>query len=190
MEIKTIDVDSRKTWRNWLEKNYDKETKVCIILYKKHTGKPSISHRESMEEAICFGWIDTTLKRLDHDRYMRCFAKRTKNSRWSNNTLSYGEDLIKRGLMTPHGLKMYKEGLSKPTLDAGRPAKLEITKEFQQALDKNKEAKEFLEKLSKSNRNQYLAWVSSAKREETKKDRINKSIKKLKEGKKSPYFSN
>ena len=100
-----INISSRKQWRNWLEKNHAKESKVSIILHKKHTGKPSITHKESMEEAICFGWIDTTLKRLDEDTYQRTFVKRNDKSKWSQNTLRYGKELIKEGLMTNAGLK-------------------------------------------------------------------------------------
>ena len=80
-KVKAFYPKNRQEWRNWLEKNHDKEKKVAVIKYKKHTGKPSISHKESMEEAICFGWIDTTLKRLDDERYGVTFVKRNKNSR-------------------------------------------------------------------------------------------------------------
>ena len=85
-----------KEWRDWLRKNHKKESKVEIIIYKKHTDKPTLSHLEQMKEAICFGWIDTTLKRLDDKRYKRTFVKRNSKSRWSNNTLRYAEEQIKK----------------------------------------------------------------------------------------------
>ena len=106
-----IIVFKKEDFRKWLAKNHDKESKVSIILHKKHTGKKSPTHRELMDEAICFGWIDTTINRLDEDRYIRNFSKRTKNSKWSYNTISYGKELIKQGRMAPAGLKFYKEGL-------------------------------------------------------------------------------
>src|ERR1051325_4388110 len=90
---------TRQKWRNWLEQNHQKTTKIALLLYKKHTGKPSLSHRESMEEAICFGWIDTTIKRLDEDRYLRRFSRRTSKSKWSENTLSYAKALLTAGKM-------------------------------------------------------------------------------------------
>ena len=74
-----------------------------------------------MEEAICFGWIDTTIKRLDEDTYLRHFSRRNKNSKWSDNTLGYAKQLIKEKKMTPIGLEFYKEGLKKPTHDHGIP---------------------------------------------------------------------
>ena len=92
--IKTIYAKNRKQWGAWLRKNHKKENKVNLIKYKKHTGKPSLTPKEAMEEAICFGWIDTTVNRLDEERYMQRFSKRSKNSRWSKNTLSYAKKLI------------------------------------------------------------------------------------------------
>ena len=108
-----IYVRNREEWREWLKRNHLKESKVAIVIYKKHTGKPSLSQRESMEEAICFGWIDTTVKRLDEDRYIRNFSRRTANSRWSRNTRRYARDMMKEGKMSPEGMRRYKEGLAR-----------------------------------------------------------------------------
>jgi uncharacterized protein YdeI (YjbR/CyaY-like superfamily) len=110
---KFINIFTSEDFRKWLEKNYKKENVVCLVVHKKHTGKPFPSHRELIEEAICFGWIDTTIKRLDEDKFIRKFCSRTKNSKWSENTLSYARKLIKQKRMTDRGLKFYKEGLKK-----------------------------------------------------------------------------
>lgn len=107
----------KEDFRKWLTKNHKKETKVSVILYKKHTGKTAPSHRELIEEAICFGWIDTIIKKLDENRYIRNFSKRNKNSKWSNNTIGYAEELIKQKRMTTVGLSFYKEGKKRPTKD-------------------------------------------------------------------------
>jgi len=85
--VETVYAGTRKEWRQWLRLNHKKETRVNLVKFKKHTGKPSLNNKESMEEAICFGWIDTTIKRIDDERYQQSFAKRTDKSRWSNNTL-------------------------------------------------------------------------------------------------------
>ena len=121
-EIK-LDIFKKEDFRKWLEKNHNKENKVSLILHKKHTGKESPSHRELMDEAICFGWIDTTIKRIDEDKYIRNFSLRGKNSSWSVNTLSYAKNLIKEKRMTPHGLKFYHEGRKKKAYDHGVPKK-------------------------------------------------------------------
>src|SRR3989344_4572549 len=98
--METITAYKKEDFRKWLKKNHKKESKVAVIVHKRHTGKPAPSHRELMEEAICFGWIDTTVKRIDEDTFIRHFSKRTKNSRWSDNTISYAKQLIKEGRMS------------------------------------------------------------------------------------------
>jgi len=108
-----IEIFDKKEFRSWLLKNHIKEKKVELIINKKHTKKASPSHKELLEEALCFGWIDTTIKRLDEDKFIRTFVKRNKNSKWSENTLSYAKKLIKEKRMTSSGLIFYKEGLRK-----------------------------------------------------------------------------
>ena len=112
-KIKKIHANSRQEWRKWLEKNHLKEDSVYLIRYKKHTGKPTLTPKEAMEEAICFGWIDTTVNRIDEERYAQRFVRRNKNSRWSNNTIKYAKRLMKERKMSPFGIKMFKEGLKK-----------------------------------------------------------------------------
>ena len=90
-----------------------------------------------MEEAICFGWIDTIIKRLDEDTFIRYFSTRTNNSRWSDNTLSYGKRLIEEGKMSERGLHYYKLGLAKPTHDHGIPKDPPMPDELKAALSKN-----------------------------------------------------
>ncbi len=92
MKTKTISAFNRNDFRKWLEENHNKETKVGIILHKRHTGKPAPTHQELIEEAICFGWIDTIIKKLDDDRYLRNFSRRNNNSKWSDNTLGYAKN--------------------------------------------------------------------------------------------------
>jgi len=185
--IKTITAFNRDDFRKWLIKNHNTETKVGVIVYKKHTDKSSPSHRELMEEAICFGWIDTILKRLDEDTYIRNFSKRNKNSKWSNNTISYGKDLIARGKMTPTGLKFYKEGLSKPTHDHGIPKNPDMPAELKQALDEDKTAKDNFEKFSPSIKRTFYRWILRAKLKETQTKRIKLTVEKAKIGSKDVF---
>jgi len=171
-DTKTLPVKSRSDFHSWLKKNHDKEKKVALILHKKHTGIPSPSHRELIEEAICFGWIDTTIKRLDEERYTRSFSRRNKNSRWSENTLSYAKDLIKRKLMTPSGLKFYKEGLAKPIQGHDIPKNPPMPPELSLALSKSPIAKTNFNKFPPSTKRMLYRWFLSAKLPETKKKRI------------------
>ena len=153
--MKTITAFTRNDFGEWLMENHDKETKVFVIVYKKHTGKSSPSHKELMEEAICFGWIDTIIRKLDENRYIRTFSKRNKNSKWSDNTIQYAKDLIKQRKMTSIGLKFYKEGLKKPTHDFGIPKNPEMPVELKNALDKEKKAKENFEKFPPSTKKMF-----------------------------------
>ncbi len=184
MEIKTITAFHRDDFRNWLQKNHNKETKVCIVLHKRHTGKPSPTHRELMEEAICFGWIDTTIKRLDENTYARNFSKRNLKSKWSDNTLSYAKQLIAKRKMTAEGLKYYHQGLQRPTHDQGIPKNPEMPAELKKALSKNKKAKENFNKYPPSTKRMLYRWLLHAKLPETKKKRIASILKNAEEGKK------
>jgi len=179
----TITVFERKDFRKWLIKNHNKDGKVSVIVYKKHTGKPAPSHRELMEEAICFGWIDTTIKRIDEERYERNFTRRNKNSKWSDNTLGYAKGLIKQGKMTTQGLKFYKEGLKKPTHDYGIPKNPDMPAELKSALDKDKNARENFKNFSASAKRMIYRWILRGKREETRAKRIGIIVEGAKIGK-------
>ena len=176
---KTIYPKNRDEWRSWLAKNHDKCDKIAIIKYKKHTGKPSLTHLESMEEAICFGWIDTTIKRLDDERYIRRFSRRTNKSRWSKNTLSYAKRLISEDKMTPAGLKFYKEGLKKPILNSNLPKNPETPADLKKELASYENATEKFDNFPKSYKRMYLYWILRAKLPETRSKRIKEVVKRV-----------
>ncbi len=176
-ELKSLTAFHRNDFRTWLENNHKNEKKVCIILHKRHTEKPAPTHRELMEEAICFGWIDTTIKRLDENTYLRNFARRNEKSKWSDNTLSYAKDLIKQGKMAPEGLKYYKLGLQRPTHDHGIPKNPDIPEELKKALSKNKIAKKNFNAFPPSAKRMTYRWILHAKLPETRMKRINITVK-------------
>ena len=185
MKVPTVHAPDRKSWRAWLAKNHDKENKVGLISHKRHTGKPALTHKESMEEAICFGWIDTTIKRLDEERFIRYFSKRSKNSKWSMATLSYGKDLIKRKLMTPIGLQYYKEGVKKKAFDHHIPKNPEMPLELKAELEKDQIAKENFNNFAPSYKRMYFRWILHAKLSETQMKRIKVVVQRAKENKKN-----
>ena len=181
-ETKTFLAHTAKSWRAWLEKNHEKENTIILVKYKKHTKKPTFTHQEAMDEAICFGWIDTTAKRIDDETWGVTFRKRTKNARWSNNTLSYAKHLINEGKMTPTGLKAYHLGLQKTTIDIILPDNhmpLELTKEFK----KNPTLKKNFDSLAQSYKKIYVHWIERAKLPETRKKRVQTVLKNLAKGK-------
>jgi len=171
-------------WRNWLKKNHLKKDKILLVKYKKHTGKHIILNRDSMKEAICFGWIDTTAQRIDEDKWATTYVKRNKNSKWSKNTLSYGKELLEKGLMSPFGIKMYQEGLAKKPHDEGISKNPRVPKYLMEELENEPQACENFKKIAPSYKRTLLRWLLRAKLEETKKKRIKIIIQSLKKNQK------
>jgi uncharacterized protein YdeI (YjbR/CyaY-like superfamily) len=180
----TITAYSKEDFRKWLKKNHLKENKVIIILHKRHTGKTAPTHRELLEEAICFGWIDTVIKRVDEDTFIRNFSKRNDKGKWSDNTLSYAKKLLKDGKMSPEGIRLYKLGLSRPVHDYGIPKNPDMPPEIKKALAADAIAKENFEKMAPSAKRAIYRWYLRAKLETTKEKYLKRIIDNAKNNKK------
>src|SRR6516165_8407037 len=101
----TLDVRTREEWRNWLQEHHATDSVIWIVVHKRHTSEACMSYDDAVEEALCFGWIDSIVKRLDHDRYLRKFTPRKADSKWSTiNRRRYAE-LEARGLLARPGLE-------------------------------------------------------------------------------------
>ena len=184
--MKQIYVKNRDEWRNWLSKHHDVSNGIWLVCYKKQTGKSTIEYDEVVEEALCFGWIDSIIKRVDDDRYLRKITPRKSNSRWSESNKNRITKLKKQGLMTETGISKVKEtkasGLwNKPDL---RQFSLVIPREFTSAMAKNRKARKFFDQLAPSYQKQFIGWITAAKRQETKDRRVRKSIALLEQGNK------
>jgi len=188
--VPTITVFTKENFQSWLKKNHKKESKVAIILHKRHTKNPVPTHRELIEEAICYGWIDTTIKRLDNDTFIRHFSKRTKNSTWSKNTLGYAKALIKNGQMQEQGLHFYNLGLKRKTHDHGIPRNPIQPAELKKSLAENKKAEDFFNKLPPSTKRMLYRWFLHAKRPETREKRIKQIITAMLKGNKDIIRTN
>jgi uncharacterized protein YdeI (YjbR/CyaY-like superfamily) len=170
-----------KAWRSWLEKNHASEKGIWLVYYKKETGKRAFSYDESVEEALCFGWIDSLPRILDAERSMLKFTVRKPKSVWSELNKKRIERLIKEKRMTPAGLQSIKiakangswDTLSK-TDEQARTG--EIPEDLRTALSKNKTALEVFTGFPPSCRKQFLVWIDSAKREETRQSRIAQTV--------------
>ena len=101
--IKTLDVRSRAQWHAWLEKHHASVAEIWLVLHKRHTGKNSVDRGASIEEALCFGWVDSLVRRLDDARYAVKFTPRKPDSRWSDVNRRRYASLAKRGLLMPPG---------------------------------------------------------------------------------------
>ena len=183
----TLEVKDLPVWRKWLRENHSCVDEIWLVYFKKHTGIPSISYQDSLDEALCFGWVDSLIRRIDDDRYARKFTPRRDDSQWSLVNKTRVQELIAEGRMTEHGL--FKVEAAKQSGSWDNPVtkpetEFEIPPEFEQALAENPEAAQFIESLAKTYRKQYIYWVASAKRPETREKRIAESIRLLSEGKK------
>ena len=105
-------VSNRKEWRSWLKKNNAKVEEMWLIYFKKHTGKPSINYMDSVEEALCFGWIDGLKKRIDKQKYAYRFTPRKSGSKWSPLNIKLAKRMIEEGKMTRAGLEVFNQRMT------------------------------------------------------------------------------
>ena len=185
--MKTIEVKNRALWRAWLAANHDKDTEVWLVYYKKKTGKTCVEYGASVEEALCFGWVDSLIKKLDDSKYARKFTPRKVGSQWSPSNKKRVRMLIKEGLMTEPGLQKVEAAKRAGNWDdSAQKPKLtfEMPVDFAEALRKESRAEEEFSKLAPTYQKQYLGWIEVAKRAETREKRIKESIRLLAEGKK------
>jgi len=177
--MKRLYVKTKTEWRKWLQKNYDKVGEEWLIFYKKGTGKPSIDYEVAVEEALCFGWIDSLVKRIDEEKYARKFTPRKDKSVWSESNKKRVKKVIKEGRMTEFGMEKItaakKSGAWNKKIEAPKIS-YEVPKDFISVLNKNKKAKNNFDKFSPSDKKRYYMWINIAKKNETRKKRIKESI--------------
>lgn len=173
MTYETIYASTGAEWRQWLHENHTTHRGVWLIQYKKHTGKPTVSWSDAVDEALCFGWIDSIKKKLDDDRTVQFFSKRKPTGTWSKINKEKVKRLIAAGLMKQVGLECIetaKQNGSWSLLDTVEA--LHIPGDLAEALGRHHGAGTYFENLSKSARKALLQWVALARRPETRKKRI------------------
>lgn len=160
-----------------MEKNHDKSNGLYLILYRVDSAVPSLRWEEAVREALCFGWIDSTAKRIDHQRRKQLFTPRKKKSVWSKKNKIHIEELIKEGKMHSSGLAKIEEAKKNGSwFELDDVENLIIPKDLNAAFEKNKKAFENYSKFSNSSKKAYLYWLNQAKREETRQKRIEEII--------------
>jgi uncharacterized protein YdeI (YjbR/CyaY-like superfamily) len=186
MSSQELHVTNIAEWRAWLKRNHDVEKEVWLVFYKKHTGKPNISYDDAVGEALCFGWIDSIIKRIDEDRFARKFTPRKINSKWSKLNKDRAERMIREGRMTKPGLVQINEAKKSGKWFAKvLPTKeIEVPQFMRQALAANQKALRNFGNLAKSYKRQYIGWVMSAKKEDTKRKRLAEVVEHLENNKK------
>lgn len=173
-------------WRNWLRLHHAQE-RVVWLLFPKSKDVRSVTYSDALDEALCWGWIDSIIKRIDDSWYGRKFTPRTNASKWSTVNVTRFRKLLDAGKVQPSGLAVVApevlERIRKPRLEAKapRPSRL-ASPELDEALTVNLKARTFFETLAPSYRKNYIAWVSSAKQPETRKRRAEEAARLLAKG--------
>ena len=172
-EMETFCPASREEWRQWLKENHSSRQSVWVVQYKQKSAKPSIPWSDSVDEALCFGWIDSTRKTIDEESFVQFFTKRKPTSNWSKINKAKVERLIEEGLMTEaglHSIEVAKKNGSWSILDDVE--ELVVPKDLQEAFQLQSGSGDYFDNLSKSVKKMILQWVALAKRPETRQKRI------------------
>ena len=175
----TLYLTNRKDWRKWLQENHNIKKEIWLIYYKKHTGKSRIPYDDAVEEAICFGWIDSTIKSIDNEKFMQKFTPRNIKSNWSDLNKERAKKMIKLKKMTEPGYKKL-EGVdlsSKEKKDI--KSELLIPDDLEKKLKKKTNAWINFNNLAPSYKRQYIDWLNTAKKEETRLKRIKEITDKM-----------
>lgn len=172
----TICPQSPSEWRKWLTENHQHLSSIWLIYHKKHSGVPSISWSEAVDEALCFGWIDGKKQSIDADRYQQLFSQRKPDSTWSKINKEKVRLLIESHRMTPAGLAVIetaKRNGSWTLLDSVE--ELEVPDDLEHEFLKCEGAKDYYLELSNSKKKMILQWIVLAKRQATRIQRIRKT---------------
>ena len=174
----------RAAWRAWLAKNHATAREAWLVYYKKGVTKTSVTYQEAVEEALCYGWIDSIIRTIDAERYQQRFTPRGPRSTWSAINKQRIATLERQGRMTAAGRATIEVAKGNGSWD--RPAAVELDPAVAPALDAalagDREARQIFDALPPSHRKQYLLWISSAKRDETRARRIAQTLELVRAG--------
>jgi len=183
--MKPVFFASQSDLRKWFEKNYKTKTELVAGFYKVSTGKPSITWSQSVDEAICFGWIDGIRKSIDEKSYCIRFTPRNPKSNWSAINIKKATELTKLGLMMPEGIAAFeKRKESNSAVYSYEQTGLGLPEDYLNPLRKNKKAWKFFNSQTPSYQRIVFRWVMSAKRDKTKISRLEILIKDCEAGEK------
>ena len=179
-ELATLELRSREHWRAWLAKHHASSPGIWLIRHKGHTGVQSIPYEEMVRDALCYGWIDSLVKRLDDDRYALKVTPRRPSSKWSDINRKRWAELHAAGLLAAAGLQ------AAPTKNtyAPKPVVPDLPADIVKALKTNTKAWAFFRTLARTDRRPFVVWIHTAKRPDTRAKRIRESIRLLAAGRK------
>jgi uncharacterized protein YdeI (YjbR/CyaY-like superfamily) len=188
-ELERLSIADRASWRAWLEKHHGRDTGVWLVSFKKATGKPRVDYDDAVEEALCFGWIDSLVRTLDGERAMQLFTPRKPRSPWSPSNRARVEKLVAAGLMRAAGLAKIEDAKRDGSWNAYAVAEsLELPPDLRAALDAGpSRARTSWDGFSPSSRRAILWWVHSAKRPETRRRRIAQVVTEAARGRRANF---
>jgi uncharacterized protein YdeI (YjbR/CyaY-like superfamily) len=168
----------RQEWRAWLETNHATSNAIWLVYYKKDSGQPTVTYDEAVEEALCYGWIDSTPNKLDDQRFMQLFSPRKAKSPWSGLNKRRIESLMQQDLMAEPGLAKIEAAQKDGSWTLYDDIEtLTIPHDLQQALNENEAANTFFTAFNPSSKKGILWWIKSAKRPETRAQRIQETVR-------------
>jgi uncharacterized protein YdeI (YjbR/CyaY-like superfamily) len=178
--VKKLDCDSMEAWREWLKDHHRGEKEIWLVFHKKGGGKSPLDYDATLDEALCWGWIDSLIKNIDDETYARKFTPRNEVSKWSAINKERVERLTREGRMTKAGLAVVRAAKANGCWDKpDRPPAIDteaMPVEFEEALERNREARGHFESLVPSQRKRYIMWIALAKRPETRAKRIAEAL--------------
>ena len=175
MEItKSFSPSNLADWRNWLAKNHDHEHEVWLVYFKAVKGKSNIDYESSVEEALCFGWIDSIIQKIDEEKYARKFNPRRKESKWSETNKRHVVKVIREGRMTEAGMAKVTFDINKVDTSKPKPKRppVKMPEKIEKALKSRPRAWEAFQGITPSLQRNYILWLSDAKKPETFKRRL------------------
>jgi len=173
-----LNFKSREEWRSWLQNNHVLVSEAWIVLYKKGSKKVGLKYYDAVEEALCYGWIDSKMKRIDEDTFRQRFSPRRRNSIWSRQNKELAMKLIKEGRMAKAGFVAIEEGKRSGKWQEAYSSRTtpEIPDDLQKALQVSLKAQSNFQAFSNSTKLMYIHWVQSAKKPETRVKRIKQVV--------------
>jgi len=187
--IKTFYAGTRKAWRRWLEKKQDKEQSVWLIIYHKASATKSVYYDEAVEEALCFGWIDSIAHKRDTESKYQFFARRKPKSNWSKANKDRAAKMIAAGLMTAAGQLLIDHAKKTGTWEALAAVQNSVIPgDLQQLLNKNKAALQHFLAFPPSSKRIILEWIHNAKKDGTRQKRIEETVRLAADNIKANHF--
>ena len=186
--MELLKVQDRDQWRSWLADHHQSVSVIWLVFWKKHTGRTCISYDHSVAEALCFGWVDSLVKRIDDDCYARKFTPRKPGSKWSKINRERAIRMMDEGRMRPAGQALVDAAKASGAWDnpVSQPATdtVIMPEELADQLAANSAARSFFDSLAPSHKRKVKAWIGSAKRNETRVRRAAEAVRLLANGEK------